>query len=187
LLVGADVGGTNVKFVVLGSDGARLAPSAYSSGVSIRQCRTPASVQPHLAGIKSLNRLDQVLARAEWTSPEYYDGVMLDSDGNLICGTMSNVFLVHDNAYSTPFLDRAGVAGIMRQHTLNLLAQAGLPCDQRRLTLDDLESADEVFLTNSQVGAVPVSHYESRQLTVAAATRQVQSLLADNGVPECRA
>jgi 4-amino-4-deoxychorismate lyase len=143
------------------------------------------SVQPRLAGIKSLNRLDQVLARQEWRSEDPWEGLMLDPDGHIICGTMSNVFFVHDNRISTPRLDRAGVAGIMRRHVIELLDADSIRVEEKRLTTADLDSADEVFLTNSQVGAVPVSKIGERTLSPDAETRRVMDLLAGNGVPEC--
>ena len=167
------------------SKAASLDRAAYETGVAVRVCRTPVAVQPQLAGIKSLNRLDQVLARQEWRSAPPWEGLMLDVDGHLICGTMSNVFLVNHNAYATPRLDRSGVAGVMRRHVIDLLEGASMACPERRLTLADLSDADEVFLTNSQVGAVPVTAIDDRPRVRGPATERVMQLLAENGVPEC--
>ncbi len=171
----------NVGLFVPGRFDAR----AYASGVQVRLCDTRLAIQPKLAGIKSLNRLEQVLARREWAATEPWEGLMLDTEEKLICGTMSNVFLVREKQYLTPRLDRAGVAGIMRRHVLELLAADGVECRETRVSADDLGTADEVFLTNSQLGAVPVARVDDRDLAVGQATRRVQRLLAINGVPEC--
>jgi len=167
------------------SASAFLDGEAYRDGVTTRICDTRISVQPRLAGIKTLNRLDQVLARQEWSSQEPWEGLMLDVDGHVICGTMSNVFLVHDNRISTPRLDRAGVAGIMRRHVIVLLDAESVAVEEKRLTTADLDTADEIFLTNSQIGAVPVSRIDERALKPGCETRRVMRMLAENGVPEC--
>ncbi|MDX1517409.1 MAG: aminodeoxychorismate lyase [Woeseiaceae bacterium] len=159
--------------------------SAYDDGVDVFVCTTPIGIQPALAGIKSLNRLDQVLARAEWDAAEYFDGLMKDPNGNLICATMANVFLVRDNQISTPAVDRSGVAGIMRTRIIALLGDNGIDCAEGTIAQDALADADEVFLSNSQYGAVPVRRCADRRWPVGDATRSVMALLAYNGVPEC--
>lgn len=67
----------------------------------------------------------QILARNEWQDPDVFDGLMCDSAERLICGTMSNVFVVRDQSISTPDLGRCGVAGVMRRHVLDTLQGAG--------------------------------------------------------------
>jgi 4-amino-4-deoxychorismate lyase len=112
--------------------------------------------QPTLAGIKHLNRLEQVLARAEWSDPAIAEGLMLDQSSRLIEGTMSNVFLVRGGVVYTPRLHRCGVAGIVRELVLQRLAAECAPVREADLTLDDVSAADEVFLTNSLIGIWPV-------------------------------
>ena len=94
---------------------------AVRVGVAVRICRQRLSEQPALAGIKHLNRLEQVLARSEWTDTEIAEGLMLDSAGRLIEGTMSNVFLVREGVLYTPRLHRCGVAGVMREVILTAI------------------------------------------------------------------
>lgn len=126
-------------------------------GVEVRLCRQRLAEQPALAGMKHLNRLEQVLARAEWSEPGIAEGLLLDTAGRLVEGTMSNLFLVRDGAALTPRLHRCGVAGVMRRLVLERLAPAcGLPAHERDVTVDDLIAADEVFLTNSVIGIWPV-------------------------------
>lgn len=84
-------------------------------GVTVCLCRTRLAIQPALAGLKHLNRLEQVLARAEWSDPDVAEGLMCDTDGRLIGGTTTNLFLVAGNRVVTAALDRCGVAGVMRR------------------------------------------------------------------------
>jgi 4-amino-4-deoxychorismate lyase len=154
-------------------------------GVATRRCETIVAAQPALAGIKSLNRLEQVLARNEWQDPAVFEGLMCDTDGQLICGTMSNVFLIHDKKVSTPILDRCGVAGVMRRHVIEVLSASGMRVRECVLGWDKLVSADEVFLTNSQFGVVPVRACDAQEWAVGPVTGRVLGLLAASGIEEC--
>ena len=163
----------------------RLPEAAYLDGVDVRICSTRLAIQPQLAGIKSMNRLEQVLARSEWTDTDIFEGLMLDTAGHLICGTMSNMFIATEAGLATPALTRCGVSGVMRQHLLGLLDEAGIACDVRDIRSAALDSADEIFISNSQFGVLPVRRCAHRRWTVGTMTRQVQQLASANGVPEC--
>jgi 4-amino-4-deoxychorismate lyase len=128
--------------------------------VRVRLCTTPASVNVRLAGLKTLNRLDSVLARAEWRDARVWEGLMSDPDGNWVCGTMSNLFVRHGALLATPLLDRCGVAGVMRRWVLESAASIGLRVEQRRIRCEDLMSAEEVFMSNAVVGIRSVSSIE---------------------------
>ena len=145
-------------------------------------CETRLAVGSPLAGIKTLNRLEQVLARSECAPTGAFEGLTLDAEGRLICGTMSNVFLVRNNTLVTPSLQRCGVQGVMREFVIETCGDVEV-CD---LTLEDLAVADEVFITNSQIGAVPVHRCDDYHWKVGRVTRQVMRKLADNGIEECR-
>ncbi len=128
------------------------------SAARLRICRQTLSEQPSLAGLKHLNRLEQVLARGEWSDPHIDEGLMLDTRGRLIEGTMSNVFLVRGNTLFTPALTRCGIEGVMRQVVIEHLAMTTVSqCD---LTLDDLITCDGVFVTNSLLGIWPVAQID---------------------------
>ncbi len=158
----------------------------YQNGISTRLCTTRLAVQPLLAGIKTLNRLEQVIARAEWNDEKIFEGLLLDTDGRLICGTMSNVFIIKKSVLITPAITRCGVSGIMRRHLVKLLQEDGsVECEVRDVAADELTSADEVFLSNSQFGVLPVRTCTSLQWAVGPITRHAQNLVAGNGVPEC--
>jgi len=146
----------------------------WQQGVVVRLCDTRLGENPRLAGIKHLNRLEQVLARAEWDDAAIAEGLMLDSDDNLIEGTMSNVFLVRDGRLQTPALERCGVAGVMRGHVAAQAAQAGIPCEVLRLGVDDVQAADEVFVCNSVIGIWPVRRFLAREFVPGPLTRRLQ-------------
>ena len=144
-------------------------PPAYPSvnaeqGVSLFACTTRLAEQPLLAGLKHLNRLEQVLARAEWQTAEHAEGLMRDSHGRLVEGVYSNLFLVHDGVLSTADLSRCGVAGVMRAALLERAPQEGIETKVRDLDLADLERADEVFVCNSVYGIWPVRAYTELNL-----------------------
>lgn len=154
-------------------------------GIATRMCSSRLAIQPAFAGIKTLNRLEQVMARSEWDDDEIFEGLMLDTDGRLICGTMSNVFLIKGSRVATPAITRCGVSGIMRAHVLQLLEETGLDCEVRDVGSDELDTATELFLSNSQFGILPIRRCDARQFEVGSVTRQIQTVLAANGVPEC--
>lgn len=131
-------------------------PGDYAqAGAVVRLCHTTLGRNPVLAGIKHLNRLEQVLARAE-CGTGYAEGLMRDETGAVIEGTMSNVFVVSRGALCTPDLGACGVAGIMRACVLREAPRLGLMHCVRELTCEDLLDATEVFLTNSLIGVQPV-------------------------------
>lgn len=158
----------------------------YAAGVAVHLCDTIVASQPRLAGVKSLNRLDQVLARCEWSQPGIFDGLMCDDDGNLVCGTRTNLFIVRENHIETPQLDRCGVAGIMRRCIINLLGENNINVTEMVIGCEEIASFDELFLCNSQVGVVPVRRCGDYTWEVGEATRSVMALLSYNEVPECR-
>lgn len=132
-------------------------PDSHSDGISVQLCSTRLSTNPLLAGIKHLNRLEQVLARNEWSSAEIVEGLMLDYQEQLIEGTMSNLFLVNDGHLFTPDLTNCGIEGILRAQVIGLAASLNIPYEITSLDIDDLYQADEVFVTNSLITIWPVT------------------------------
>lgn len=144
--------------ICIGIFPARTYPEHYSSqGVSVRICQQRLGCNSTLAGLKHLNRLEHILARAEWSDEDIAEGLLLDTDDHLIEATVSNIFLVRQGVLLTPDLTQAGVAGVMRRFIVEDIAlQLGLKPIIKTLTLDDLYNADEVFLSNSVFGIWPV-------------------------------
>lgn len=123
-------------------------------GAHVHLCHLRLSEQPRLAGIKHLNRLENVLAAMEWADPSKDDideGLMLDAAGRVVCGVSSNVFIYRNNALFTPRLDRCGVAGVARARLIGIAANLKLVVHETDISLDQLVEADEVMLTNSLI------------------------------------
>jgi len=153
-------------------------------GVKIRLCETRLGGNPALAGIKHLNRLEQVLARQEWMDDDIREGLLMDRDGNLVDGTMSNLFIVSDGVLITPDLSCCGVAGIMRTIILEQAEQQGMDTRITKVSRQALLQADEVFLSNSLIGIWPVITMGESMYRKGGITLQLQKRLAelpDNG------
>lgn len=153
----------------------------YSEGVTARLCAQRLSCNTSLAGLKHLNRLEQILACAEWHDSEIAEGIMFDANGNLIEAIFSNIFLVKNGELYTPDLSHAGVAGVMRRFIIEtLVPQAGLKIHIAALGIHDLFNADEVFLCNSLYGMWPVKKLiadNPKNFKLGAITHRLQSLV----------
>lgn len=136
---------------------APAAPANADRFVRLRWCDMRLGRNPRLAGVKHLNRLEQVLAQAEWDDPDIHEGLMLDTEGELVCGTASNIFIVRERTLLTPDLRFCGVRGIMRGEVLRVAAKLGFATSEEPLWPQDLESAQEVFITNAVRGIRPVA------------------------------
>jgi len=142
--------------VVSGSPWPERDPACWTEGVRLRWCETRLGRNPRLAGIKHLNRLEQVLARAEWAGDEVAEGLMMDEGGNVIGGTRTNLFAIFEDGLATPALDQCGVAGVMRCAFRRWAAGQGIAIAERRLPAEELAGARGLLLTNSLIGAWPV-------------------------------
>jgi 4-amino-4-deoxychorismate lyase len=132
-------------------------PPGAGQGIAVRWCTTRLGRNPVLAGIKHLNRLEQVLARAEWQDPDLAEGLMLDTEGSVVCGTSSNLFAVIDGVLCTPDVALCGVAGVMRKQIIAAARRIGLETSIGPLARADVESADELFLSNAVMALRPVT------------------------------
>jgi len=134
--------------------------AAEQTPVRVRLCVTPIGLNPQLAGLKSLNRLESVMARSEWRDARIWEGLMQDVDQNIVCGTMSNLFLRREASLLTPALDRCGVAGVMRRWVMETAASLQLRVTERPIRWRDLREAEEVFMSNAVVGLKSVGVIE---------------------------
>ncbi len=149
--------------------------SFYREGVSIRFCRHRLGLNPSLAGIKHLNRLEQVLGRAEWLNADIQEGLMLDLHGNVIEGTMSNVFYVKDRILHTPLIEQSGVAGIVRSIIIDLAAQLPIETIKKNILPEELLQAEEMFVTNSIIGIWPVKKLDRQDFVVGPITQELHN------------
>lgn len=154
------------------------APAGYTeNGIRLFLCATRLAQQPRLAGFKHLNRLEQVLARAEFGN-DYQEGLVCDYQGHVIEGTMSNLFIVHkDGSVCTPDLHLCGIAGIMRRFIIQTLADFGLRCDIRAVALTELAQAQALFMTNSLIGLWPVREFSNQTYPVPPLLRDLQAAI----------
>jgi 4-amino-4-deoxychorismate lyase len=148
-----------------------------SSGIRLRVCQTPLACNPALAGIKHLNRLEQVLARAEWDDPAIHEGLMCDLGGQVKEGTMSNLFWVEEGRLFTPDLNRCGVAGVMRAQVMAIARNLGTTLETAEILPEELLQMDEIFMTNSLVGIWPVGHFAGRDFLPGKLTQGLQAVL----------
>jgi len=154
-------------------------PDHYiEQGILARFCDIRLGLNPALAGLKHLNRLEQVLARAEWTDPEIQEGIVLDMNEHVIEGTMTNLFYVKKGDLYTPSLSLSGVAGIVRGIIIALSPDLGISVVEHVFTKNELLSADEIFVCNSIIGIWPVKQIAKKCIPVGMRTRQLQACLA---------
>jgi 4-amino-4-deoxychorismate lyase len=146
------------------------APHSRIQPIAVRWCRLQMAHQPVLAGIKHLNRLENVLARGEWSTDEYAEGLLCDGQGDLICATSANVFIHRDGRWSTPDLSRCGIDGVARQSLLQLEPAITVA----RISRDEVMQADAVFLCNSVRGMMEVNRIETNSLPASDAFRELK-------------
>lgn len=136
--------------------------SYWETGIQAFRCVFTLAAQPALAGIKHLNRLEQVLASRDWPA-DVQEGILCDHTGQVICGTRSNLFWVSGGELFTPDLSTCGVSGLMRSKIIELSSTLNIRMNIRRSVWEKLESADEVFVTNSLIGIWPIRALGARR------------------------
>ncbi|MFT5396426.1 MAG: 4-amino-4-deoxychorismate lyase [Gammaproteobacteria bacterium] len=146
-------------------------------GINVRVCNYRYAHNSILAGIKHLNRLEQVLARSEWTDSSIAEGVVLDHEENIIEGTMSNIFYIKNEILYTPELSACGVEGIIRQKIITLAAELHLEICINKISIESLMDADEAFMCNSIVGVWPIKMIDEKSLMVGDKTIKIKKAL----------
>lgn len=152
---------------------APLPPTMRPDGLVVRWCDTRLALQPALAGLKHCNRLEQVLARAEWQDAGIDEGLMRDTEGRVVCATAANLFALRGGRWSTPPVDRCGVAGVCRSRLIDALGAGVAP-----LSVETVESADALLLCNALRGILPVARLGGRVWAPHPAVAEAQRLLA---------
>lgn len=152
-------------------------PTFSELGVRVHLCKLRLGYQPRLAGVKHLNRLDNVLAASEWDDPDVVEGVLMDESGNVIEGVRSNIFMVKAGKLFTPDLSRCGVSGVQRERVVDWATQANISCTSMEITLGELLEADEIFLVNSVIGVWPVREIATYRRECHPVTHAIQNYL----------
>lgn len=161
-----------VPTVVLSS---HQAPPQTREPITLRWCQTALAIQPLLARIKHLNRLEQVLARAEWSDPQIDDGIMCDTEDRVIGATSANIFALIGGRWLTPGVARCGIAGTAREWVLANVAAAA----EADLSAAEVSRADALFLCNAVRGILPVGRLGLREWPKHAAIERVRRQLAE--------
>lgn len=152
---------TNPTRLMIKSAMPKYAEENYNSGVHLHLCATRLATQVKLAGVKHLNRLENVMARMEWREEDVFDGLMLDEKGNAVECTMTNIFARFGQHLITPDLSLCGVAGVTRQRIIALASVLNLTVEIATVTLDRLLQADELMICNSLCGVFQVIKLEN--------------------------
>ncbi|WP_029149092.1 aminodeoxychorismate lyase [Methylophilus sp. 5] len=153
-------------------------PEIYATGVALYTCQTRLASQPLLAGIKHLNRLENVLARAELKDPRFFDGVLRDYGDHVIEAVSGNLFISKDGLVMTPALDACGVAGVMRQKILDWYKTHGQSVVSTGLFMENLFDADAVVIANSVYGVLQVTQIDEQLIASNDWAKQLRSDLA---------
>lgn len=152
----------------------------YTDGIQIGVAEIRLAEQATLAGIKHSNRLEQIIARSQWQQ-NWQEALLLDQQGHVIEATQSNVFIVSDNELKTPDLTHAGVAGVMRNFVISKAQDIGVNCQIVPLSIDDIKTSDEVFVTNSVIGLWPVQQFQQTQYTGFDVSQKLLTVMQDYG------
>lgn len=158
-------------------------PEYYRShGVRAHLCDLRLGHAPRLAGIKHLNRLENVLARMEWDDPEIAEGVLLDESGYVVEGVMSNLFAWREGVLSTPELSLCGVAGVQRERLLEFASRAGVPTAVRPLSLAEFMASEAIMMSNSVMGLWQILEFNGKVWPVLGIVGQLRALLERRNV-----
>jgi len=154
--------------------------SGMADAVVARWCTLRLARQPRLAGIKHLNRLENVLARAEWDDPAIFEGLLRDDRDEVIGGVTSNVFWAKDGTLYTPELSECGVAGVTRARLLRAAARRNIPVRIGRWLPDAILAADEVMICNSVIGVCRIAKLDDRTWLPVGWTTTLNNALHDD-------
>lgn len=152
----------------------------WTEGIQLGLADIKLSDQPALAGVKHGNRLEQIMARSQWQS-DWQEALLQDNHDCVIEGTQSNVFVVNNDGLRTPELTKSGVAGVMRDYVIQYADSIGASCEVVPLTVADIETADEVFMTNSVIGLWPVKQFQAVSYNGRAFSQKLLTVMQDHG------
>jgi 4-amino-4-deoxychorismate lyase len=152
-------------------------PTAAATGFRVGISAVRLGMNPLLAGLKHLNRLEQVMAQSAMRGAPLEEVLMLSSAGQVIGGSMSNVFFVNDSGLFTPALDECGVAGVMRQLVCEAAAAAGIAVQVRAVDPGELPRVYEAFVSNVRWGVQSISALEGRALSRQSHAQELRRLI----------
>lgn len=148
--------------IVMVSDFPEHYETLTETGIKLGISNQKIGINPMLSGLKHLNRLEQVLLRAELEERDEDDLVVLNIEDKVIEATSANLFYCIEGKWFTPKIEGSGVKGLMRQNILNKFDNIIV----QQTYLDHLNSAQAMFICNSVAGIIPVHTYENRPLSM---------------------
>ena len=157
-----NLGDKKTDLLIMTGEAQKLPQAGLTLAVSRYRCNT---FSP-LAGIRSLNYLEQVLAWEEAQAREFDEAVMLNERGEIVSATMANIFWVKDRTVHTPTLATGAAAGVTRAAVIGLASNHFIPLIEGVHELADLTEADEIFLTSAGLGVAIVTTFDFRQYSV---------------------
>ncbi len=149
------------------------ASNLYKKGIVVSVCQTQCAIQSQLAGLKHLNRLENVLAKAELQDGEF-EGLMMNHLGFVIEGTMSNVFFEKNAVLYTPSLTLSGVEGVMRQMVIGYCQDNNITLNVVDIQMQTPLQFDSAFICNSVMGILPVKKIKNESLSIGPITQKLQ-------------
>lgn len=164
--LGLDPNFTSNPRVIIITDRITLYPKEfYENGLEIITASTIRNHPQALSGrIKSLNYLNNILAKLEGLKAGCVEALMLNHKGDVAECTADNIFLVKNGAVLTPPIDAGILAGITRSVVIDVAKASGRPVSEITLSRHDVYTADECFLTGSAAEIVPVVKVDNRQI-----------------------
>lgn len=160
-----------------------LPTERYENGVDLQYCQAQCSIQAQLAGLKHLNRLENVLARNE-LQEDVFEGLMMNAFGNIVEGTMSNVFFEKDGILHTPLIDVSGVKGVMRELIIRYCGQHNIEVRQCNMDKKSMTGFESMFVCNSLVGVLPVKKVEQKIFKIGSVTKNLLAAWRDGKLYE---
>ena len=148
----------------------------FLNGVRLMVCKTRTTHSDIYGGVKHLNRIENVVAKAE-LDPSVFDGVMLDRNGYINECVSSNIFARYGNVIISPKQNNAGVSGVCKQIIFKNIKSIGLKFKSQNIKLDKLKKADEVIITNSVFGALYVNQIEDKKWKDGAFTSLIRDFI----------
>jgi len=160
-----------------------IAPEIYQKGIKLVTLKTQCSINPQLAGLKHLNRLENVLAKAELSS-NAYEGLMTNYLGNIIEGTMSNVFFEENGQLFTPDLTLSGVEGVLRECVIEYANKCLTPVRVLDIKTAETKHFKQGFICNSVLGIVPIASLDQADFTLGDITKRLVSVCVSGEIYE---
>ncbi len=187
ILITRGVGGRGYKFeknisptiIFLSFPSRKIDKEILKTGVKLKFCEFPIIENSMLAGLKHLNRIDSVMARSEWQDDKIFDGVMLDNSENIIDGTMTNLFFSKNKVLYTPLINKSGINGIMRQVVIDNAKLFFSDVCEIGIKKNIISTFDEMFVTNSVIKILPVSHLDNKEFKISDATKEMVKFFSD--------